>query len=113
MTISQYLNDALRPYGVTEGELTDIYLNAAFSPDDEYTAENSRAVGISLTEALPQLILRPRMSNVSENGFSVSWNYENLSKYYLWLCKRYGVTPDETISSMTGLSVIRDRSGMW
>lgn len=113
MTVREYLTSELRPFGVTEAELADVSHSLSVSMDDEYSAGNTDAVRKALAEALPAFILKPRMGSVSENGFSVSWNYDNLTKYYIWLCRSLGITPDETIVAMTGLSVMTDKTDAW
>lgn len=111
MTIKEYLTTELRSFGVTAAELADFGMS--LSLDDEYTAGNSSAVRMAIAEALPAFILKPRMGSVSESGFSVSWNYDNLVKYYLWLCRSLGITPDETIMETAGLATITDKTDLW
>lgn len=113
MTVREYIVSELRAFGVTEAELADIFATLAVSPDDDYSAGNSEAVRKALAGALPAFILKPRMGSVSESGFSVSWNYDNLVKYYLWLCHRLGLTPDEDIVTMAGISAITDKTSLW
>lgn len=113
MTIREYVVSELRPFGVTEAELLDLSLSSGFTLDEEYTAGNSDEVRRALTKALPAFILKPRMENVSESGFSVSWNFDNLTKYYLWLCRQFGITPDETVVTTAGLSSITDKTDIW
>lgn len=113
MTVREYLVSELRPFGVTEAELTDISHSLSVPMDEEYTAGNTEAVRKALAAALPAFILKPRMGSVSENGFSVSWNYDNLTKYYLWLCRSLGIEPDETVAALAGLSVITDKTDAW
>lgn len=111
MTVKEYLASELRAFGLSESEFADLGMGVELA--DEYTAGNSLQVRTALAEALPAFILKPRMANVSESGFSVSWNFDNLVKYYLWLCGRLGITPDETITTMAGLSVITDKTDLW
>lgn len=113
MNVRGYIESELRPFGVTEAELVDIFASLDVSPDDDYDAGNSETVRKALVEALPAFILKPRMGSVSESGFSVSWNYDNLVKYYLWLCHRLGMTPDEDIVTLAGLSTITDMTDLW
>lgn len=111
MTVKEYIASELRSFGVTEAELADIGMTVAL--DEEYTAGNTEQVHKALAEALPAFILKPRLSSVSENGFSASWNYDNLVKYYLWLCRRLGLTPDDTVVTLAGLSTITDKTDNW
>lgn len=113
MTVRDYLVSELRPFGVTEAELTDLSMSMAASLGDEYTAGNAKEVRKGLALALPAYILKPRMSSVSEGGFSVSWDCSNLAKYYCWLCGQVGLAPDEEVLTLAGLSAIADRTELW
>ena len=62
---------------------------------------------------IAEVILSPRLSNVNESGFSMSWDFSELGKYYLYLCKKWDITPDEDAVSVAGLSVIIDKTNMW
>lgn len=68
-----------------------------FNLDDEYSYDNAKDVGVAMIDTIAELILLPKMSSVNENGFSMSWNLDGLSKYYLFICKKYGITPDADI----------------
>ncbi len=111
MTVQEYLTTELRSFGVSASELADFGMTLPL--EEEYTAGNSERVRKALAEALPAFILKPRLNNVSESGFSVSWNFDNLVKYYLWLCRALGITPDETVMTTAGLSSITDKSNLW
>lgn len=111
MTIREYIQGKMSAWG----ELRD-YDFADWNGTDlnaEYSSDNAREVGVYLCNMIGERILSPRVSNVSESGFSISWNFDNLGKYYLWLCKKYGITPDADIVAMSGLNVITDISEMW
>lgn len=113
MTVREYLASELRPFGVTEAELADLSMSMSVPMSDEYSAGNSREVRKGLAAALPAFILKPRMSSVSEGGFSVAWDYSNLVKYYYWLCGQVGLAPDEGLTTLAGLSSITDKSNLW
>lgn len=98
MTICEYISQKLRPFGqVSEAQLLDMAVAGGFNLDEEYSCDNAKDVGIAMIEVIAEQILMPKMSSVNEGGFSVSWNYDGLSKYYLLLCKKYGITPDADI----------------
>ena len=44
---------------------------------------------------------------------SISWEYGDLAKWYLWLCKRFGVTPDDDILALSGINTLIDISDKW
>lgn len=110
MTIKEYISQKLSAFGnLTDAEFADM----AIELDSEYSQGNAEEVGKVLCQFIEERVLAPRVSNVSENGFSISWDFNNLGKYYLWLCKKYGLTPNEDVLSMSGISVIRNVSDIW
>lgn len=36
-----------------------------------------------------------------------------IGQYYMWLCRKYGVTPDNEVVAALGLSTITDKSDIW
>lgn len=111
MTIREYIQGKLSAWG--NFSESDLAAWNGTSLDAEYSSENAKEVGAALCEMIGERILSPRVSNVSESGFSISWNFDNIGKYYLWLCKKYGVTPDTDIVTMSGMSTITNKSDMW
>lgn len=113
MTIRAYISDKLKAYGISEAQLVDLSISSGLNLDFDVTDNDPAAIGIALTQALEECILAPHMSNVSESGFSMSWNYESVGKYYLWLCRKWGLTPNDDVMAMIGLSTIIDRTDNW
>ena len=113
MTNREYIYEKLKAFGITEAQLLDISVYGNIELDEEYTATTASAVGIGMAQGLAELILAPKMTNISESGFSVSWDFANIGKYYLWLCRRWGLTPDEDVIAAAGLNVIKDISDIW
>lgn len=114
MTIREYISQKLHAFGdISEAELLDMSLSGGFSLDDEYLADVEKQVGISLIGIIGEKAVSPYLKSVNESGFSVSWDRDNIGKYYLWLCKKYGVTPDDSVTDMLGVSIIKDRSNIW
>jgi hypothetical protein len=58
-------------------------------------------------------VLAPRLQSVNESGFSLSWDFATLGKYYLWLCRRYGVSADSDTLQLLGISTITDKTDIW
>ena len=81
--------------------------------DDEYTPEVSDSVGKAMVSIIEELMLAPSMSQVNENGFSVSWDYSRIGQYYMWLCRKYGVDPNTDVMAALGLSTITDMTDIW
>jgi len=113
MTIKEYITCKLEAFHISEADMADISIDAGIGLDEEYSAENAETVGRSLVPFIERFVLAPRPTNVSENGFSMSWDYKDIGKFYLWLCKKYGITPDDDVVSMLGISVIKDITDCW
>lgn len=110
MTIRDYILEKMQPFGIiSEGALLDMNLPL----DADYSQEVSQEVGIALTHFIEEKVLSPFVSSVNESGFSMSWDYSNLGKYYMWLCQKWGVKPNENVLSMAGISMISDVSNLW
>lgn len=112
MHVGEYLQDQLRAWGVTQSQLVDVALDG-IDPEEEYTADNRKAVQRAMLALLEQVILAPNQKSISESGFSVSWDFGNVGRYYLWLCRRLGITPDEDVIAALDISTITDKSDIW
>lgn len=111
MKIREYISQKLRAWNITDAQLEDI--SSGIDLDEEYTSDNSQVVGKAMISVIEELMLAPYMSNVNENGFSVSWDYSRIGQYYMWLCRKYGVVPDDEVVAALGLSTITDKSDIW
>lgn len=113
MTIREYISDKLRAFGISEAQLVDVSLSSGLDMEADVAAQSPSSVGIALTKTLEEVILAPRMNNVSESGFSMSWDFGAVSRYYMWLCRKWGLTPDSDVLAATGASVISDKTSKW
>lgn len=112
MTVREYITQKFRAFNITEADLLDVY--RYINPDEEYIlSENGADVGKAIVAILGEIVLSPTMSNVNENGFSVSWDYSKIGQYYMWLCRKYGVDPNTEVVAALGLSTIIDKSDIW
>ena len=111
MKIREYISQKLRAWNITDAQLEDI--SSGIDLDEEYTSDNFQVVGKAIISVIEELMLAPYMSNVNENGFSVSWDYSRIGQYYMWLCRKYGVDPDDEVVAALGLSTITDKSDIW
>ena len=111
MKIREYISQKLRAWNITDAQLEDI--SSGIDLDEEYTSDNSQVVGKAMISVIEELMLAPYMSNVNENGFSVSWDYSRIGQYYMRLCRKYGVAPDDEVVAALGLSTITDKSDIW
>ncbi len=113
MTIGEYIKGKLKAWNISEVNLADFTIKSGLSVDEEYSADKDKALGEGLISLVEELMLSPIMKNVSENGFSISWDFSNMGKYYMWLCRRYGKTPDNDVMAALGLSTIIDMTDIW
>lgn len=113
MTIGEYISSKFRAWNITEANMADFAVSSGLNPEDDYTADVSDALGKGMVSIIEELMLSPVLKNVSENGFSMSWDYSNMGRYYLWLCRKYGITPNDDVLDALGLSTIRDMTDIW
>lgn len=111
MTIGEYIKGKLLACEISDVQLLDVSLEGGFSLDDEYTMDNAKEANTGLAGVILEYLLAPKRTNISESGFSVSWDYDNLAKYYLWLCRKWGIKQDN--ADLLGLSTITDISDRW
>lgn len=113
MTIREYVTQKLQAFNLTEASLADIIVSLGMSLDDEYTFDNASYVGKAIASCIEELVLAPRLSNINEGGFSMSWDFADLGKYYIYLCKKWGISVNDNVLSASGISAIMDKSEIW
>lgn len=113
MTIREYITEKFQSYGVTEANIVDLVVESGLNADDEYTASNATSVGKAMCSLIQELALAPFQKSISESGFSMSWDYTKIGNYYLWLCRKYGIKPDEDTLAALGVNAIIDRTSKW
>lgn len=108
MTNGEYMREKLKAFDISDAELLDsgIDLSAEYEP-------NSPIVAKGLISVIEGLVLAPQRTNISENGFSISWDTANLGKYYLYLCRKWGVAPNKDVTSNLQIPTITDVSNLW
>ena len=59
---------------------------------------------------------------MAQSGVQLTWPHadtdwaymlDEVTEYYLWLCRRLGLTPDDTVVTLAGLSTITDKTDNW
>lgn len=101
MTVRDYIEQKFSSYGtLTEADILEFSLNTDLSPDEEVSKEILPEVELGMIGLIPSLLLRP--TSVTESGFSISWDKDELRQFYLYLCKRNDVTPE----AVSGLGII-------
>lgn len=111
MTIREYMSTKLQAFNITEAQLLDIQRQYDLVLDDDIETLPDDRIGAVLAGTMEELILAPRVKNISENGFSITFDYESASKYYLFLCRRYGIKPNDL--ALGDMSTITDKTSIW
>lgn len=112
MTVREYITDALTGFKIPASVFADLDLSG-LDLEDEYSKDNYAEVGKGIVSALESMMFSPRRTNISENGFSESWNYADMGKMYVRLCKRYGLTPSDDVLEMSGISTVTEKTDIW
>lgn len=107
MTNREFITQQMRAFGVTESDLMLSGVNLDGEVTDVSVAEKS------LIPIVAKMACSPFLKNVSENGFSVSWDISKMGWWYRYLCSKYGVKPDADVMAALGMSVIIDRTNKW
>lgn len=107
MTVREYICSLFSGVTIPEAMLVDtgLDLDQLYSP--------GLPIGPQVIGVAEGIINMVSVSSVSENGFSMSWNTDKLGKFYLWLCKKYGIKPNNDMLSILGISSIVDISDTW
>lgn len=113
MTAIDYIREKFRAFGITESEILDMAIDCGLVLTDDVSAENIQQIGVAMVHGLEELLFAPRQNSVNESGFSVNWDFGELSKYYMWLCRKYGIAISDETKEALGLSMIIDRSNTW
>jgi hypothetical protein len=103
----------MQAFHLTDAAITDLMMSLGVSLDDEYTLAMASSVGKAMTSAIEELLLAPRLASINEGGFSISWDFENLGKYYIYLCRKWGMPINNDVLTASGISAIIDKSDMW
>lgn len=112
MTNRAYIIDKLKPFELGESLFADIEAQGIIL-DEEYEPTNQMVIMNSIIDCLEELLMRPRVESVNEGGFSLTWRFEDLGKFYLYLCRKYGRKPLKDITSLLGISSITDKTSIW
>ena len=104
MTNKEYLNRLLNGLNLTEGDVELILLKGGIDAD---AAADVGACDRAVYNRM-SVVLQATMMNVTEGGYSVSWNMEAVKLFYRALCNELGV-PDV----LSARPRVRDRSNLW
>ena len=107
MNIREYICSLLSGMTIPEAILVDTGLDL----EQEYTPD--LPIGPQLVHLVEGVINMVAVKSVSENGFSISWDTDRLGKFYLWLCRKYGIRPGTEELASLGIGAIIDISDIW
>jgi len=104
MTNKQYISKSLKGLNVSEDDIDIIIAKSSIDADATADVEAcDRAVHKRFS-----VVLKGMTQNISEGGYSISWNMDAVKMYYNALCNEYGLE-----NVLNARPVIRDRSNMW
>jgi hypothetical protein len=104
ITNKQYLIKSLNGLNVTEDDIDVILLKSSIDGDavaDVQACDNAVYNRMSV-------ILKGTTQNVSEGGYSISWNMEAVKLFYTALCNELGLE-----NVLVGRPKVRNRSDFW
>ena len=103
MTYKEWFERTAGRFGVSAGEVELIMANQSeLIPDPKATVE-ARTAKTALVKEFASII---PLANVSEGGYSVSWNMEAVKLWYNQTCDELGITP-------VNKPKVRNRSNIW
>lgn len=104
ITNKQYLIKSLNGLNITEDDIDIILLKSSINGDasvDVQACDNAVYSRMSV-------ILKGTTQNVSEGGYSISWNMEAVKLFYSALCNELGLE-----NVLVGRPKVRNRSNYW
>ena len=103
MTYKEWITTTVKRFGIEGADVELILANqAALIPDAEAVADPTTAKTVLVKEFASLIPL----ANVSEGGYSVSWNWEAIKTWYNLTCGELGITPSDKPK-------VRNRSNLW
>lgn len=103
-TNKQYLTKSLNGLNVSEDDIDVILLKSDLDGDAIVDVQAcDKAVHKRMS-----VILKGTMQNVSEGGYSISWNMEAVKLFYAALCNELGLE-----NVLVGRPKVRNRSNYW
>ena len=104
MTNKEYLTKLLTGLSVSEDDIDIIILKSGLDADAVADIQNAdKAVYNRMS-----VILKGVMQNISEGGYSISWNMEAVKLFYNSLCNELGLE-----NVLVGRPKVRNRSNFW
>ncbi len=113
MTVGEYIQQKLPFFHLGEAQFADIYARFGLDARQDYSIDCNLNVNKAIVSIIEEQVLAPKQKSVNEGGFSATWNYDDLGKLYMYLCKKYGITPNPDVETSLGIKMIKDASAKW
>lgn len=104
MTNREYLETTLSGFGLSSKDIELIALKASLDLDQEASSERC---DLAIYNRM-SVVLKNTLQNVSEGGYSISWNMEAVKRYYESLCEEIGMP-----NTLYSQPKIRNKSNIW
>ena len=104
MTNREYLTKSLNGLGLTADDIELILLKAELDGDAEL---DIKASDNAIYDRM-SIVLKATTQNVTEGGYSISWNMEAVKLFYAALCSELGLE-----NVLVGRPKVRNRSNFW
>lgn len=104
MTNKEYLTKSLNGLNLTEDDIDVILLKSNLSGGDAASVTDCDMAVYRRFSS----VLKGTMQNVTEGGYSVSWNMDAVKMFYNVLCNELGVD-----NVLVAKPKIRNRSNIW
>ncbi len=103
MTYKEWMATTVKRFGIGADDVELMLVNRVDMIPDADAEVNpttaKRALVAEFATAIP-------LANVSEGGYSVSWNWEAIKFWYNQMCSELGITP-------AGKPTVRNKSNRW
>ena len=90
MTYNEWIKATISRFGGSDTDAELILVNQSSIIEDPDADVDVKVAKTALCNEFATII---PMANVSEGGYSVSWNMEAVKMYYNQICSELGVTP--------------------
>lgn len=104
MTYREYISAVVAKFGASQSDINLILANQVNAIPDADADVDARIAKSALVQEFATLI---PLQNVSEGGYSVSWNMDAVKMWYNLTCGELGIVPKATQPT------IRNKSNMW
>ena len=102
MTTREYITATTAKFNFSDTDLAVLFENQkSLIPDPDAECDPiacKKAIVAEIANILP-------LYNVSEGGYSISWNYEALKLWYTMACKELGIVPEGFTPTLKAVSV--------